>query len=95
MATCRLPHDLTIRARSGRRTMSARIFRHDRRRVRAALFGAVAERLLHSPRKRASERTWGFESLPLRTDGRSPSGQVTWGAFLFKEGMFAGFLGMQ
>ncbi|GEM_PF-33270 len=29
-------------------------------------FGALAEWLLHSPRKRASERTWGFESLALR-----------------------------
>ena len=38
------------------------------------VLGAVAERLLHSPRKRASERTWGFESLPLRSRPLGPLG---------------------
>ena len=57
---------------------------------RASLFsgplappGAVAERLLHTPRKRASERTWGFESLPLRRVHRSPPGRMTWRALAF------------
>ena len=54
---------------AGRR--SARIRRHHVDAVRAFVVGAVAERLLHSPRKRASERTWGFESLPLREPLRS------------------------
>ncbi len=40
--------------------------------IRASLFGAVAEWLLHTPRKRASERTWGFESLPLRCEAGPP-----------------------
>src|SRR3989304_3913063 len=49
--------------------------------VRETLFGAVAERLMHTPRKRASERTWGFESLPLRTTSSGPLGRLIEGAF--------------
>ena len=51
--------------------------------IRASSFvrGAVAERLLHSPRKRASERTWGFESLPLRWWHLWPLGSSDLGGF--------------
>ena len=39
--------------------------------------------VLHSPRKRAPERAWGFESLALREEYRSPRGRETLGALSF------------